>query len=302
MFTSSDLSIEAIFSRPHNIQSVRLQLDNQRSICRSKFNEYKIYGEGGNNDVPFAPGARVISASAYSKYFCLGPVVESVSQEFFVKGCDFVQYELYDAQRDIYVSNLYNGTIFTSPPCQVNIGVTFTCGYTPKKVRLELRRASNNALVVSRDELFSPYLLFSDNGNGNILPGRILAGEYKLTAIIDTIIYPSVTFTMGNCAAPPLVDTTFDIDLRFENGNLFENTKLFPSVVKRLSSLIVGDRPDVTVWQTFVKLGCPVLSCANYLFCSLVSQQNVTELESDGFCGEFPSRIDDLHICTSIIR
>jgi hypothetical protein len=116
-------------------------------------------------------------------------------------------------------------------------------------VRLELRRASNNALVVRRDDFSSPYLLFSDNGSGNILPGSIQAGEYKLTAIIDNIIHPSVTFTFGTCAATPLVDKTFDIDLRFANGNTIENTKFFPSVLKRISSLIIGDRPDFTVRQ-----------------------------------------------------
>jgi hypothetical protein len=90
-------------------------------------------------------------------------------------------------------------------------------------------------------------LLFSDNGSGNILPGSIQAGEYKLTAIIDNIVHPSVTFTLGTCAATSLVDKTFDIDLRFDDGNTFENTKLFPSIVKRISSLIIGDRPDFTV-------------------------------------------------------
>jgi hypothetical protein len=92
-----------------------------------------------------------------------------------------------------------------------------------------------------------PYFIFGDNGRGNIIPGRIRAGEYKLTAIIDNIVHPSVTFTLGACRSNSVIDKTFDIDLRFGDGNLFENTKLFPSVVKRISSLVVGDRPDFTV-------------------------------------------------------
>jgi hypothetical protein len=104
---------------------------------------------------------------------------------------------------------------------------------------------------VKRDELSPPYLLFGNNEKGNIFPGRIRAGEYKITAIIDNIVHPSVTFNLGACAASPQVDKTFDIDLRFGDDNLFENTKLFPAVVERISSLIIGDRPDVTVRQFF---------------------------------------------------
>ena len=260
LFGTTDLSIKAVFSKPNNIQSVRLQLDNQRSICKNKFDEYRIYGENGNDDIPFVIGNRVISATAYSKYFCLGSAIDGISQEFAVKGCDNIQYGLYDAQRDMYVSNLFNGSMVTSPPCQVNMGVTFACGFEPKKVRLELRRASNNALVVRRDEFFLPYLLFSDNGMGNILSGRVPAGEYKLTAIIDGITHPSVTFNLGTCPATPVVDNTFDIDLRFGEGNLFENTKLFPSIVKRISSLIVGDRPDFTVRKFFYRADKRTLS------------------------------------------
>ena len=61
---------------------------------------------------------------------------------------------LYDASRDRYLSNLYNGSSVPRPPCQVNIGVTFTCGFVLKTVRLELRKASDNSLVVRRDEFF----------------------------------------------------------------------------------------------------------------------------------------------------
>ena len=243
IFVTSELSIQAIFPNQNNVESVRLQLDNQRSICEDDDDDFKIYGELNDDDVPFAFGNRVITATAYSRSNCRGNVIGSISQDFFVKGCDFLQYSLFDARRDIYVSNLYNGTSITSPPCQANVGVTFVCGFEPKKVRLELRRVSNNALVARRDEFNSPYMLFSNNGR------RIQAGEYRLTAIIDNIVHQSVRFTMGTCSTPPAVDTTFDIDLRFadDRNNLYEYSKLFPPMVKRISSLIVGDKPDVTV-------------------------------------------------------
>jgi hypothetical protein len=121
-------------------------------------------------------------------------------------------------------------------------------------VHMELRRASDNALVVRRDEMQAPYLLVGDNGRGDILPGSIPAGVYKLTAIFDNIVNPSVTFTLGTCRATPVVDNTFDIDLhfadvRFANGELstYNIAKLFPPIVKPISSLVIGDRPDFTV-------------------------------------------------------
>ena len=249
LFETTDLSIEAVFSEPNSVESVRLQLDNQPSICENDDDEFKINGELNNNNIPFAIGNRVITATAYSRSSCRGNVLGQTSQAFVVKGCDNVHYGLFDASRDMYLSNLYNGSSVPNPPCQVNIGVTFACGFVPTTVRLELRRASNNALVVRRDELLTPYFLFSDNGRGNILPGSIQAGEYKLTAIINNIVHPSVTFTMGACRAIPVVDNTFDIDLRFADDELssYDNAKLFPSIVKRISSLVIGDRPDFTV-------------------------------------------------------
>ena len=38
----TDLSIEAIFSKPNDVASVRLQLDNQRSVCENDNDEFKI--------------------------------------------------------------------------------------------------------------------------------------------------------------------------------------------------------------------------------------------------------------------
>jgi hypothetical protein len=249
LFKTSELSIEAIFSEPNDVESVRLQLDSQPAICENDEDDVKMYGEFNDEDIPFAIGNHVITATAYSRSYCRGNILGHTSQPFVVKGCDFVQYGLYDASRDRYLSNVYNSSTVASPPCPVNIGVTFSCGFVPKMVRLELRRASDNTLVVRRDEMLAPYLLFSDNGRGDILPGSIPAGEYKLTAIIDNIVHPSVTFTLGTCRATPVVDNTFDIDIRFAYDELstYNVAKLFPPIVQRISSLVIGDRPDFTV-------------------------------------------------------
>ena len=97
--------------------------------------------------------------------------------------------------------------------------------------------------------MVAPYYLFGDNVKGNIYSGSIEPGEYKLTAIINNIVHPSVTFTLGACRAIPVVDNTFDIDLRFVDDELsnYDTAKLFPPIVKRISSLVIGDRPDFTV-------------------------------------------------------
>jgi hypothetical protein len=238
---TSSLSIEAKFTEPNAVQSVLLKLDNRQPICEN-FVPYEISG-------PFSIGNRLIDATGYSRSSCRGNVLGKISQRFFVGGCRFIQYGLYDADRNTYVTNLYNASTVSTPPCSMSIGVTFQCGFVPKIVRFELRRASNNALVLKRDETSAPYFLFGNIGN-DIVGGSIPSGEYILTAIIDGITHPSVRFTFGTCKRNNLiVDKSFDIDLRFELGYLstYEIAKLFPPIVKRISSLIVGDRPDFVV-------------------------------------------------------
>jgi hypothetical protein len=248
--TKSALSIAAEFTKPSSVRSVRFRLDNRGpSVCESN-KPYRMRGENGSPGTPFAIGNRIITATAYSSPNCKGTVVGNISQEFFVRGCDFLNYELFDADRNIYVTNVYNASILKKAPCNVNIGVVFKCGFVPDKVRLELRKASNNALVASRDELRAPYFLFGDDANGDIRSGRIPAGEYTITAIINNIVHQSVRFTMNRCIPNAAVDNTFDIDIRFAQqtyGTLYtyEYAKLFPPIVERLSSLIVGDKPDL---------------------------------------------------------
>lgn len=255
LISSPKLGLEAFFPNLNSTRSVRLQLGSQRKSVCEQTEPYVMNGTVGQANIPFPLGKQIVTATAYSSSNCAGSVLDSVSQEFIVKGCASLHYELYDASRDIYLTSVNNASIVSAPPCQVNLGVSFSCGFTPDKVRLELRKASNNALVASRNEVASPYLLFGDNGKGNIYSGNISAGEYVLTAIINNIVHPSVRFTMGTCEARNALDSTFDIDLRFDNfvtsPSLFfseyETAKLFQPIVNRISSLIIGDRPDVTV-------------------------------------------------------
>ena len=246
------LSIAAEFTTPTSVRSVRLRLDNKGpSICENK-KPFRMLGEGGKADTPFAIGNRIITATGYSNQNCKGNVVGTISQEFSVRGCDNLNYELYDAERNIYLRNVYNSSKISRAPCKANIGVAFQCGFVPDKVRLELRKASNNALVAARDELQAPYFLFGDNGSGDIGSGRIPAGEYTVTAIINNIVHPSVRFTMNKCIPNSVADNTFDIDIRFANENYgtlytYEYAKLFTPIIERVSSLIIGDKPDFLV-------------------------------------------------------
>ena len=215
---------------------------------KSFFRKQFFYGD------PFPVGQRLVTATAYTNSGCSGPVAATLLQSFTVTPCVDVNYAVWDAGRDKYVTSLNNATTITSPPCQVSLGVEFLCGFTPDSVRLELRNAANNALVKSNVEYNAPYFLFKDNGQGNINSGTIAAGEYKLTAIIDGLPHPSVRFTFGVCNPnPPAVDTTFDIDFRLGYSSLstYNYAQIFPPVVNKVKSLVIGDRPDdlVSFWM-----------------------------------------------------
>ena len=81
---------------------------------------------------------RVITATAYSRWFCKGNVVDQISQAFMVNGCDFVHYGLQRIKRSK-----------SSMPGEYRRYI-----YSGQEVRLELRKASDNSLVVRRDEFF----------------------------------------------------------------------------------------------------------------------------------------------------
>jgi hypothetical protein len=256
--TTSSLSIAAKFHSNTNattaVRSVRFTLDQpRRNVCESS-RPFTLFGDTNGNiaGAPFVIGSRMVTATPYTRSNCRGTAGKRLSQKFTVVGCEYVNYAVYDGRRDKYISSLYNASTVRSPPCQVNIGVEFVCGFIPGMVRLELRNAVNNRMVVStRVETTAPYFLFGDNGQGNINVGSIPAGEYTITAIIDGIVHPAVRFTMGVCnpSPPAVVDQTFHIDLRLGLDNLltYENSQLFATAVDRISSLVIGDRPDVSV-------------------------------------------------------
>jgi hypothetical protein len=249
--TSSQLTLDAKFNGNTTIRSVRLTLD-KPPVSRCENNPpFSLFGNSGNNyfGQPFPIGKRLVNATAYTRGSCSGNPATTISQSFVVVGCKFVHYAVYDAGRDKYLTTLNNATTIARPPCQVSIGVTFQCGFTASTVRLELRNAVTNSLVRSVDEYNAPYFLFRNNGR-DINSGTIPAGEYTITAIIDGIVHPSVRFTFGVCTSnAPGIDNRFNIDLRMGYSNLssYNNARLFPAVVDRVSSLVIGDRPDVVV-------------------------------------------------------
>lgn len=249
---TSQLNMEAKFNVAATIQSVRYTLDKPPlSRCETGA-PFTLFGNSGSNyfGEPIPIGKRLITANAYSRSSCSGTAAATLSQSFDVLGCEHVHYAVYDAGRDKYLTTLNNATTISRPPCQVSIGVTFKCAFTASMVRLELRNAVTNSLVKSMEEYNAPYFLFGDNGQGNIAAGAIPAGEYTVTAIIDGIVHPSVRFTFGACtSSAPVADNKFNIDLRLGYSNIssYNNARLFPAVVNRISSLVVGDRPDVLV-------------------------------------------------------
>lgn len=275
LINTTKLGLEAVFASP--VQSVRLQLGNQKETVCDNSKPFRMLGTAGQMNIPYALGQQVITATAYARPHCTGKVLTKVSQDFIVRGCNNLQFGLYDASREKYITTVSNASMIENPPCQVNVGVTFQCGFKPDKVRLELRKASNNALVASLNEARAPYFLFGDNNRGNINSGSIPAGEYYLTAIINNVVHPSVRFTMGACKGKTPIDNTFDIDIRFDNhlvSNVFsdyETAKLFHPIVKRISSLIVGDKPDFTVRKfSLVALLSLVITLLNSVSLSLL--------------------------------
>jgi hypothetical protein len=274
--TSAQLNMEAKFNGVANIRSVRLTLDKPAESRCEGTAPFALFGNLGSNyyGKPFQLGKRLVTASAYNRSSCSGAPVATLSQSFEVLGCPFVHYAAYDAGRDKYLITLNNATTIARPPCQVSIGVTFACGFTPSSVRMELRNAVTNNLVRSVVESKAPYFLFRNSGTGDIYSGTIPAGEYTITAIIDGIVHPAVRFTFGTCTSgAPSVDNKFNIDLRLAYSNLssYNNALLFPAVVNRVASLVIGDRPDVVVSCCFVLIN--FVGCAKFLTNAIVQTE-----------------------------
>ena len=141
-------------------------------------------------DEPIAPCQYIFMEEAYK---CIAP--ES-------KVCGLpvcaASYKLYDAKTDKFVSNIVNGQIITSPPCNVNIEVVLPCVTTGKNVTLKLL-GQNDAVVSTRDEV-EEFFLFGNNKK-NIFAGKIASGTCKIQAVDNGNILPSpVAFTFaGRC-------------------------------------------------------------------------------------------------------
>jgi hypothetical protein len=106
-------------------------------------------------------------------------------------------YKLYNARTDKVVADIVNGETIASPPCDVNIEAVLPCATTGEMIAVQLLNQKGN--IVKAKEEVSPFFLFGSN-NKDIGAGKIMAGTYKIQALVNGEVQPSpVTFTMGKC-------------------------------------------------------------------------------------------------------
>jgi hypothetical protein len=114
--TTSSLSIAAEFNSNTNataVRSVRFTLDQpRRNVCESS-PPFTLFGDDAKGDIVGAPlpiGSRMVTATPYTRSNCRGTAGKRLSQKFTVVGCEYVNYAVYDARRDQYISSLYNAS------------------------------------------------------------------------------------------------------------------------------------------------------------------------------------------------
>ena len=108
----------------------------------------------------------------------------------------FVYFLLYDAKNDTFVEPIYDGSVISSPPCEVNIEAVIPCG-TEDYVRIELLQ--NSTRVKKQREGIHPYFLYGNRGT-YLRSGTIPAGTYTLTAKTNDVKSQPIMFTLGECA------------------------------------------------------------------------------------------------------
>jgi hypothetical protein len=196
LIQSSKLNIQASFGNDISVESVQVTFDNPaRSFCEKDV-PYSIFGDLNGNffDKKLPLGPHLVTASAYAQSGCQGPVSTVLSQSFEVFGCG-LYFDVYDASDDSVVFYLEEGIELPSLPCDVNIEAIVYCGFDVEGVRLELLDTATDTVISTRTETVAPYFLFGDT-NGNISPGAIAPGAYSITAWIDGIQHPSLSFTV----------------------------------------------------------------------------------------------------------
>ena len=107
----------------------------------------------------------------------------------------FVYFLLYDAKNDTLVESIYDGSMISSPPCELNIEAVIPCG-AKDYVRIELLQ--NRTRIKKQREGKYPYFLYGNRGT-NLRSGMVPAGTYTLTAKTNDNKSPPITFTLGEC-------------------------------------------------------------------------------------------------------
>jgi hypothetical protein len=194
----TNLNIQASFSKMLPVQSVRMTFDYPpRSFCEEKA-PYSLFGDRNgdyfNASIPL--GTHLVTATPYAHSGCKNPLNSgAIQQTFTVEGC-FFYIEVFNATSDEQLTSLWFNWE-TTFPCEANIKVTPTCGFTVKYLKLVLRDELNNKVVYSRTERASPYFLFGDI-NGNVLDGYIPGGSYSLIISVNEFEHTPYPFNVSD--------------------------------------------------------------------------------------------------------
>lgn len=206
-FPISSLNIQATYDPDLPApRSVRLTFDNPggSSVCDNTA-PFSVFGDTNGDffNATISPGNHLVTATSYNESNCQGTAGPTRNQTFFVEGCTFVAYNLYNATGRRFVRSLSTSfpNVLDSIPCATNINVFAGCAFQPREVKLELRNNVSNALLASRVERTDPYYLFGDV-NGRMLAGEISPGSYQITAFYDGIKVNSATFSINRACVP----------------------------------------------------------------------------------------------------
>jgi hypothetical protein len=192
--SSSKLNIQAIFNKSIPIASVRVNFL-KRSYCEKEA-PYSIFGDVRgdfrNDIIPL--GSHVVTATPYATTGCQGSPGIPLTTNFDVFGCD-IKFYIYDTSLHSIIAILDDSPAeIPILPCKINIEAVPFCGFDVESVKIELRDIVNDVVIHTRTERAAPYFIYGDTG-GKPSSGSILPGEYTLTATIDGIVHPSVTFS-----------------------------------------------------------------------------------------------------------
>ena len=111
-----------------------------------------------------------------------------------MNSCD-VTWVLYNSASDSSTAILLDGALISNPPpsSRTNIEAVLPCADSNDRVVLELYQGST--LLRSQIETAAPYFLFGNRGS-NVNDGSIVAGTYRVRALLDGVYTPFTAFTL----------------------------------------------------------------------------------------------------------